>query len=273
MKNLFDSWKYIVKNIWFVLPFAVVPAVFLALSLDYSAILSLLQGFFTGSPRLSFWEFFRAWSILGVGSWLGGVYSVLAFVCVVVFSALMLAFAEKHMRIGKRTLSGIVGGFFGNLLSATVITLVYTLFYELWALVFSAVLFLISNISSLVLVYILGIAAFLLFTYVLIYVATVFYLWMPCRQMTGFGFYDSFLYSYRLMLGIRWELVLSFLISLAGAFVVLGGTVFLTEIVFRIAGVVVFAFLFLSFCLRMETAYFRTDKLDREDILKRYKEY
>ncbi len=273
MKHLFESWKYIGKNIWFVLPFAVIPAVFLALSLDYSAISMLARGFFTGAPRLTFWEYFRTWSIVGMGSWLNGIYSVFAFVCTVVFAALMLSFVEKHMRIGKRTLSGIMGGFLDNLLSAAVIGLVYTLLYELWALILSALLFLISNIPSRAFVYLLGIAVFLLLTYALLYIATVFYLWLPCRQMTGFGFYNAFLYSYRLMLGIRWELILGFLISLSAAFLVLTGVAFLPEFVFRIVGVIVFVALFLSFCIRMETAYFRTDKLDREDILKSYKEY
>ena len=38
MRTVFGSWKYIFKNLWFVLPFSVVPAVFMALSLDYDRI-------------------------------------------------------------------------------------------------------------------------------------------------------------------------------------------------------------------------------------------
>ena len=273
MKNLFESWKYILRNIWFVLPFAIFPAVFLALSLDYTAINALVRGFFTGAPRLHFVEYFRAWSLIRIDSILGGIYSLLAFLFVVFSAALMLAFVEKHMRIGKRTFSGIGSGLTAVLSGAFVITLVYVLLYETWALIFSAVLFLVAGITVTPLVYIFGIAAFLFFTYALLFVLTVFYLWLPCRQVTGFGFYDAFLYSYRLMVGIRWKLVLSYLISIAVTFLILGSAALLPEFVFRIIGVVVLAILFLSFCIRMETAYFETDKLDREDLLQSYKGY
>lgn len=273
MRNLFDSWKYIFKNIWFLLPFAVVPVVFLALSLDFTEIHKLMVGFFTGSPRLGFDEYFRVWSFIRIDSWLGGIYSLLAFVTVAVCTALMLSFVEKHMRIGKRTLSGIYGGFVSVIFSSFVFTLVYTALYELWALLFSAFLFLIAAIPVTPLVYVFFVGAFLLFTIALLYVATVFYLWLPCRQMTGFGFYDAFLYSYRLMVGVRWRLVLSYLISVVSAFLVLGAASLLPEFGFRLLAVVVFCLLYLSFCIRMETCYFETDKLDREDILHSYREY
>lgn len=291
MKNFFDSWKYIVKNIWFVLPFAIIPAVFLALSLDYTAIGKMVVGIFTGfppeavldaveseaaavaiEPRMPFLTFFSAWSIIGITE-LNWIFSILAFVCIVVFAALMLFFVEKHMRIGKRTLSGITNGFFNNLLSVFVIALLYMVLYELWTLALSAMLFWISSIPELALVYILGAIAFAALLFGLLFVSTVFYLWLPCRQMTGFGFYHTFVYSYRLMLKVRWRLVLEFLISIIVAFIVLGGSALLPEFVFRMVGVVVFALFFLSFCIRMETVYFQTDKLDREDLIKHYKEY
>ena len=273
MHNLFQSWKYIFKNIWFVLPFAIVPAALLALSLDYRALSVFVRGFFSGKPRLHFVEYFRVLSLIRIDSVLGGIYSVLAFVCVVLFSALMLAFVEKHMRIGKRSLSGVYAGFWNILYSSFVITLVYLLLYELWALIFSTMLFVIAAIPVTALVYIFSIVAFLFFTYALLYVVTAFYLWLPCRQMTGFGFYDAFLYSYRLMVGIRWNLVLNFLISFIVALFALCGAAMLPAVLFRIVGVILFVLLFLSFCIRMETAYFETDKLDREDILHSYKEY
>ncbi|MDE5897544.1 MAG: hypothetical protein K2H43_07005, partial [Clostridia bacterium] len=62
MRIVFGSWKYLFKNLWYVLPFAIVPAIFLALSLDYTAISSLVRSFFTGNPRAGFLDYFRAWS-------------------------------------------------------------------------------------------------------------------------------------------------------------------------------------------------------------------
>ena len=151
--------------------------------------------------------------------------------------------------------------------------LVYVVLYELWALLFSALLYLLANIPQTALFYVLFLVAFMLFTLALLYLVTVFYLWLPCRQVTGFGFYDAFLYSYRLMVGIRGNLILSYLVSFVAALLVLGVSALLPEIVFRLVAVLVFALLFMSFCVRMEAAYFETDKLDREDLLHSYKEY
>ena len=39
-----------------------------------------------------------------------------------------------------------------------------------------------------------------------------------------------------------------------------------------VLSVVLFALLYLNFSIRMETVYFETDKLDREDELHRYRE-
>lgn len=273
MHKLFDSWKYIVRNILFILPFSIVPAVFLALALDYSEIGKLMHGFFSGNPRLDFVGYFRTLSFIRIDSALGGIFSALAFVCVVIFGALMISFVEKHMRIGKRTFSGVYRGFVNVLFSVFVVVLVYVILYELWALLFSAFLFLLANIQQNVLFYFLFIVAFLLFTYALLFLVTVFYLWLPCRQVTGFGFYDAFLYSYRLMVGIRWELIMSYLASFVASLLILGLASLLPEAAFRLIGVLIFVLLFLSFCVRMETAYFEADKLDREDLLHSYKEY
>lgn len=273
MRKLFDSWIYLFKNLWFVLPFAIMPAVFLALSLDLSAISALVQGFFTGEPRLDFVSYFRVWSFIRIDSVLGGVYSFLAFACIVIFTAFMLTFVEKHMRIGKRSFSGGYAGFVNILFSALVVTFVYTCLYELWALLLSALLFLISRIEVTAVVYILSIAIFLLLSFALLYCVTVFYLWLPCRQMTGFGFYNAFVYSYRLMTNVRWGLILSYLISFTAAFFLIGAFALLPEPVFRIVAVILFILLYLSFCIRMETTYFATDKLDREDLIHSYRGY
>ncbi len=272
MRKLFDGWIYLFRNLW-VLPFAVMPAVFLALSLDLSAIGALVQGFFTGDPRLDFVSYFRAWSFIRVDSVLGGVYSVLAFACIVIFTSFLLTFVEKHMRIGKRSLSGGYQGFVNILFSVFVVTLVYTCLYELYALLLSALLFVVSRIQADAVVYILFIVVFILLTWALLYCVTVFYLWLPCRQMTGFGFYNAFVYSYRLMSNVRWNLILSYLISVTAAFLLLGAFSLLPEPLFRIIAVLLFVLLYLSFCIRMETTYFETDKLDREDIIHSYRGY
>ena len=266
MRTVFGSWKYVFRNIWFLLPFAVVPAVFMALSLDYQGLQAVWGGFFSGDPRAEFLELFRAWSFVRIDSWLGLIYSILTVVAVIFFMALLLAFVEKHMRLGKRTLSGIGAQFVNNLPSVIFAVLIYLAMYEAWAVVLSAVMFAVSEISATATVYAADVVFILVFAFVLVYLATILYLWLPCRQMTGFRFFEAFLYSYRLTVGVRGKLVLSFAISLAALFVVLCACLFLPAAVFYIVAVVAFLLLFLNFCVRMEAVYFETDKLDREDL-------
>ncbi len=266
MHTVFGGWKYIFKNIWFLLPFAVVPAVFMALSLDYACIGAVWSDFFAGDPRADFSELFHAWSFLRVDSWLGFLYSLFAIVSVVIFMALLLAFVEKHMRLGKRTLSGIWSQFLSNLPSVIFTVFMYLALYEVWAVVLSALMFAVSEISATATVYIADVLFILVFAFVLIYLATILYLWLPCRQMTGFRFFEALIYSYRLMVGVRGKLLLSFAISEAVIFLVLCACSFLPAPAFFLAGFLVFLLAFLSFCVRMESIYFETDKLDREDL-------
>ncbi len=272
MRSLFDHWKYIVKNLWFVLPFAVTPAVFLALSVDFAGIQSLAASFFTGKLEVDFLALFHAWSFFRFDSFLGVIYSIFAVIAIVVFTTFLLSFAEKHMRIGKRTLSGVFSQFADKMFYVTLVTLVYLLLYELWALVLSAVLFAVAAVGSKIFMSVLFVIVCLVFIGTLLYLVPVFYLWLPCIFCTGFGAYDAFLYSYRLMGGVRWKLILSLLIEYVPCFILIVGISFAPTWLSPIIAFIMYVFAYLSFCIRMETLYFETDKLDREDFLRSYRE-
>lgn len=272
MRIVFEHWKYIFRNLWFVLPFSVMPAIFLALSVDFNGVEMLTMSFFGGEFELEFASVFRAWSLFRFDSVLGIIYSVFALVCVVVFSAFLLAFVEKHMRIGKRTLSGVFGQFFDHALAVIGVTLFYFALYEVWALVLSAVLLVVSQIEAKWFACLMFVLVSLLFIFALLYLVSIFYLWLPCMQITGFHMYNALLYSYRLVVGVRWRLILSMLISYVPCFLLIVGTSFAPEWLSPIIVFILFLFAHMSFCVRMETLYFETDKLDREDLLRSYKE-
>lgn len=272
MRLIIDHWKYIFRNLWFVLPFAVMPAIFMALSVDFSGIQQLARSFFTARLDVDFLEIFRAWSFVRVDSILGGIYSFFAFVFLVLCTGLLNSFVEKHMRIGKRTLSGVFSQFWGNFPAALGITFFFTALYELWAVVLSAVLFAVAAIDAKGFACFLFLLCTLLFMAALIFLVSVFYLWLPCMQITGFRPYNAFLYSYRLAVGVRGKLILSLLLSYAPCMALLIGISFAPVFVSTIIAFVMFAIVYLSFCVRMVSLYFETDKLDREDLLRSYRE-
>lgn len=274
MRILFSNWKYILKNLWFVLPFAILPAVFLALSLDYTAIKETTKAFFTGDPTFGFIRLFRMWSLIRVDSWVGALIGVGSVLCVSVCTALMLSLVEKHMRIGKRTLSGAFSQLGNNFFTALAVTVLYLFLYEVWAVVTAAILYAAGGIvDNLIGIYLISIAAYIVLGGVLFYCVTIFYLWLPCLQHTGFHGYEALRYSYQLMINVRGKLF----ISLAGGFIVAcavfaASAVLLPRLLFYAVAFVAFVFLYLSFCIRMETFYFATDKLDREDLIRSYRE-
>ena len=173
MRTVFESWKYLFKNILFLLPFSLVPAVFLSLSLDYNCIHTVWYGFFTGEPRTEFLEYLHTWSFLRIDDWLGAVYSLLAIVTAVFAFSVLLCFVEKHMRLGKRTLSGLWQQTKNILPSVAAYVIMMVVFYEIWAIVLSAVLFAVASIPAVPAVYVLPVIPRPAFGFVLIYLTTI----------------------------------------------------------------------------------------------------
>ncbi len=272
MRILFGNWKYLFANFWYVLPFAIVPSIFFALTLDYGAATGFAAAFIGGNPRADFLQLFRVWSIFRVDNILGVIYSLFALISVVVFATFILVFVEKHMRIGKRTLGGVGTQFGRTWLPVLCMSLLFLAIYELWAVVLSAVMFAISAIKVTAIVYVGFIFVFLLLSFVLLYLIAIFFLWLPCVQITGFKPYNAFVYSYRLVLSVRWKLIASLAISFTAMFTVLCCCALLPEYIFRVVAFILFLLIFPAFCVRMLTVYYETDRLDREDVIRSYRE-
>lgn len=272
MRIVFGNWKYLFKNFWYVLACGAVPAIFLALSFDYSAISGYLSKLTQGEPRADFVPLLRVFSPIRIDSVLGGIYTICAYLSSSIFAALLLSLVEKHMRIGKRTFSGVGLEMKHLLLPAFLIVLLFYALGELAAIVLSALLFAIFSIKATVLVCLLGALAVIAVGFLFLYVFEAFFLWLPCLQITGFRPYHAFLYSYRLSMGARWKLIGAHALSVLIAAAFLAGTAFLPEVVFRVVALILCLFLYAGMFIRMETVYFETDKLDREDIIKSYKE-
>lgn len=79
MRIVFGNWKYLFKNFWYVLACGAVPAIFLALSFDYSAISGYLSKLTQGEPRADFVPLLRVFSPIRIDSVLGGIYTICAY--------------------------------------------------------------------------------------------------------------------------------------------------------------------------------------------------
>ena len=273
MEIVFGNWRYIFKNLWYVLPFALVPAFLFAFSFDYDAIHHVTQAFYTnGLHDMEFFYLFRAFSILRIDHVWSALISVFTVVFTCICFTLMLIFVEKHMRIGKRTLSGLKRQFTWLILPVICMTIFYLALYELFAVIVSSLLYVVCRLPASAFLYILFLAVIGVFGFLLLYTVTLLYLFLPCKQVTGFRTYDAFFYSYRLMAMVRGKLLLSLFISTFGSFLILTSASLLPFSAFVAIAFLLSVFLFMGFGVRMETVYFKTDKLDREDLLKSYRE-
>ena len=272
MNYTIASIKYILKNFWYILPFSILPALFLSLSIDKFAIQKVLTDYFTGKPGGSFPIIFRAISIFNfrdVGAFFAGLAGI---VLMVVCVSLMLALIEKHMRIGKRTYNGIFSKLNDNLLSTCGICLFYVLIYEVWAVLISALLFLAYLVENVVAVYILSVIIFFSMHFVLLYVVSLFYLWLPCLQITGFRAFEALRYSYQLVAPVKMRIVFGQWISVTISEILIGLTaIFVPMRGFSFAAAaVLYMFMTVMFCVRIQVAYFDRAQLERADLKKYY---
>lgn len=272
MKYTKQSCNYIAKNFFYIFPLAILPALLLSLSTDEGAIQCVLNNLFTGNiGNLHFEHLFCAISVLNFASWQAVIFGLLGIIGIVVFVALLMAFLEKHMRIGKRTLNGIFSKLNDNFVSTAFVTFTFLVVYEVWALITSALLFLVTRMHMIVPAYILCALVYIGMHIVLIYAISTVYLWLPCMQITGFRALEALDYSYQLVAPVQWNILIGQLLFL-----------FVTEtltclcvafvpdpFVFRLVTTALFSILIMVFCVRMQIAYFDRDHIERAD-LKRY---
>ncbi len=270
---------YIWKNILYIFPFTLICGILLAGMLDYNALSSVASNVLSGNiGSVDFFTLFRALSILNFSSWYYFLFSLASVFGIGVALAMELAFVEKHMRIGKRTLNGLWGKINDNFLSTFIQILIYLVIYEVWALLTCAISFAFISIFRSVVVaqYVFAFGFMILFTYVLLYVVHLFYLWLPCAEITGFTFYESLKYSTQLVGKVRRELLLSYIVGIFLSGVIFFGvtaldTLFMhAPVVVYITAAVLCVILFTFFTIGQEVVYFETDQLERADLPRVY---
>lgn len=272
MKYTAQSSKYIFKNFFYIFPFVIIPAILFSLSTDEETIIAVLKAFFSG--RLDEWTFgelFRSISMLNFASWQSVVFGVVGVLVTVPCVALLMALLEKHLRIGKRSFNGIWEKLNDNLLSTCGYIVLLLLIFEIWTLLTAAILYFVSMISVPVIAYVAVVIFYLLLHFLLLYVIGTIYLWLPCMQITGFRAFEALQYSYQIFTPAKWSTLWEqyFFLLLAEVLISLCALFVQGELVFFILTSVLYAFITLFYCVRMQIAYFDRDNIERAD-LKRY---
>lgn len=274
MKYTLQAIKYIFKNFFYIFPFAVFPAFLLSVSTDEGALIDVLTKLFKGEIfQWSFYKLFRAISVLSFFGWESVVFGIFFLPAIVVCVALMMALLDKHFRFGKRTFNGILSKLNDNFVSTCGYVFLIFLIYELWAVIFSALIFFASRIPVLSLGYIFAGIFFIAMHVLLLYLLGTIYLLLPCMQITGFRTFEALRYSYQLATPVKWKILLSQIVILFCAEAILGAcAIFIPDsVLFTILTTFLYAMMLMIYCVRMEIAYFDRDSIKREDISEYYR--
>ena len=274
MKYTVQSSKYTLKNFIYLLPFAILPAWFLSLSTDQEAIFCALEAIVHGRINdFHFVHIFRAISILNFYDWYSVVFGIAGVIMMIVCGAMLMAFLDKHMRIGKRTFTGIFSKLNDNLVSTAGYVMLLLAIYELWSLLTSAFVYVFSLIPVVWLAYVFAIMVYLSMHVVLIYFIGKIYLWLPCMQITGFKAKEALYYSNNLNTPVKRRIVAGQLLFLFIAYssIFLCAWFAVSFVWFTVLTTILYYFLIMLYCVRMQIVYFDRDNIDRADLLGYYR--
>lgn len=194
MKYIKETLNYIIKNFLFLFVFALLPAVGHAFLRDNKTYLDFFLVVDKGKTPV-FADVYRNFSmILTDHSWL----SIITVVVYLLTIPLALAMIEKHMRIGKKSFSGLFSRLNYNILSTTLLIGLFLIIYEIWSVVLSALIVLaglIGGAASYILISLVIIAMYV----VILYIVTPFFVWLPCVLVTGYKYSEGFVESFRLI--------------------------------------------------------------------------
>lgn len=272
MRYIGSALKYMFKNFIFLFPFALIPSYFFALALDLNSLETIVRKVLAVDVEVSFDTVFNSFSLITADRWLFGIVS---FICMALFMPMLLAFIEKHMRIGSRSLKGIAKRINYNFISTLVILIIALAIYELWALVASGLIYasvlLLDGAARLVVAIVIALGMFLL----LAYIFTQIWLWLPCLQITGYNFMDALVFSSQAIGSNKKRLYLAvmipYIVCMALILTVVGicGSFDVVVPVFVFIELI-YILLFLYCNVLMYTAYFDAAGEDREDLKKRF---
>ena len=273
MKYTVQAVKYVARNFIYLFPFAILPAIFLAISLDEVALNSVLSSFFSGEIKdWTFFNLFCSISVLNFGNWKSIVSGIVGIIVFIPSVAFLMALLEKHFRIGKRTYNGLWSKLNDNLLSTAGYGLQLLAIYEVWSLLTASVLF-ITTLFDVAVAYVLAIVVFLVAHVLLVYLIGMIYLWRPCMQITGFKPLEALHYSYHLASPIKWKISFAQSLFLIFAEALTGLCALFVPfeiVIFMPIATLLYLIMIMIFCVRMQIAYFDRDAIERADLTKYY---
>ena len=272
MEYIISALKYVFKNFIFIFAFALIPSYFFAMALDLRSLELIVSKLLAAEVDVSFGTVFNSFSLINSARW---PFGLICFAAMAVCMPMLLAFIEKHMRIGSRSLKGLFKRINYNFISTFVLLVLALIVFELWALVSSGLIYaailLFGGAARLIVSIVVAAGMFLLLSYIFMQV----WLWLPCLHITGYNFMDALVFSSQAIGSNKKKLYVAIMLPyIAGMVLILAvvGICSNYDVIVPVFVLVelIFIFLFLYFNVLMYTAYSDTAGEEREDLKKRY---
>ncbi len=260
------------KNFIFLFAFALIPSYFFAMSVDLRSLEKIASNLLAADVDVTFATVFNSVSLINGARW---PFGLVCLASMAVCMPMLLAFIEKHMRIGSRSLKGLFGRINYNFLSTVVLLLLALAVYELWALLVSGLVYasilLFDGAARFIAAVIVAAGMVLLLSYIFMQV----WLWLPCLHITGYSYMDALAFSSQALGSNKKQLYLAVMLPyVAGMILILTavGVCSRFDIVVPVFVLVelIFILLFLYFNVLMFTAYFDAAGEEREDLKKHF---
>ena len=266
MKYIIDTLKYLKSNLLLLPALAVAVLAFSAI-FDYSAAETIINSFSQGNVTNSFTAWLRLFLPINVSDWFTCIFSIVAYILLVIDTAFIHSMVDKHVRFGSKSFRSIMSSFSINFIYSVITLVLLIIGTSIAAVLFTAIMK--TTALGAPYLFIAGLAICLVISYVLTFIFAHFFLWLPCAEVTGFRMSEALYSSYALARTVRWKIFAMLAITLTVDLVItVPVAIFLGEIVSLIVSSCAFGCSFLFVVVASYIIYADVEGIEREDLRK-----
>jgi hypothetical protein len=256
------------KSNLLLIPCFLVAAVAISLLTDNHSFTVIVSSATDGTISDSFLSWLRFFIVFNYSNWIMVLCGIAAYIVLISDLAFIHSLIDKHVRFGSKSFRSIASGFNINVVNSLIAAL-----FAIPAMLVTAVI-MAAIMKTCVLIpfdysYLLGVilcAALLIF---MLFLFSLFLLWLPCVEVTGFKKYEALNYSYALTRSRIGGIFLSAAIPAIFAVVITVGIMFIENaFATYIAIPLIMAALFIYECVLSYIVYVDAEGIEREDLKK-----
>ncbi len=266
MKYIIETLKYLKSNL-LLLPALAVAILAFAAVFDYSALENIIATFSGGTITNSFTAWLRVFVPFNASNWITCIFSVAAYIVLVIDTAFIHSMVDKHVRFGSKSFRSVMSSFSINFIYSVITLVIILVCYTLMAVLFTAIMK--TTALGAPYLFVAGLAICLIITYLLTFVFSHFFLWLPCAEVTGFRMSEALYSSYAQARTVRWKIFAMLAITLTvDIAITIPVAIFLGDIVALIVSSCTFGCSFMFIVVASYIVYADVESIEREDLKK-----